>query len=188
MNYRTANYAAFYVAEPFSESNLGANATRDFVFYNDLRMWKGDDASFSFVDAHGKTYNVRDDSKWETLRQRIHERLSLSKNIVLFLSGVTRQSQAVKEEMDYGICTCGLPVIVVYPDYTQITDIVDMNSHSIRKQVKDLWNRLPIFQQHMDKVATIHLPFRKKYVAKALNDEGFTVQHMKEPGAYYCSD
>lgn len=27
---RTANYTAFYVKEPFSESNLGANATPDF--------------------------------------------------------------------------------------------------------------------------------------------------------------
>ncbi len=38
---RTANYAAFYVSEPFSESNLGANATPDFLYYNQLRAWKG---------------------------------------------------------------------------------------------------------------------------------------------------
>ena len=29
---RTANYAAFYVAEPFDESNLGANATPGFLY------------------------------------------------------------------------------------------------------------------------------------------------------------
>ena len=34
MAYRNGNYSAFYVAEPFSESNLGALATRDFVYYN----------------------------------------------------------------------------------------------------------------------------------------------------------
>lgn len=28
---RTANYSAFYVKTPFNESNLGANATPDFV-------------------------------------------------------------------------------------------------------------------------------------------------------------
>lgn len=33
------NYCAFYVAEPFSESALGAHATKDFVYYNTLRMW-----------------------------------------------------------------------------------------------------------------------------------------------------
>ena len=43
MSYQNANYSAFYVSEPFSESNLGANSTHDFVYYNMLRMWKGED-------------------------------------------------------------------------------------------------------------------------------------------------
>ena len=30
MAYRNGNYSAFYVNEPFSESNLGAHATEDF--------------------------------------------------------------------------------------------------------------------------------------------------------------
>ena len=89
MSNRTANYAAFYVAEPFSESNLGAYAARDFLYYNQLRAWKGADSAFPFVDAHAKTYNVRDDSEWETLKKRLHERLGASKNIVLFLSEET---------------------------------------------------------------------------------------------------
>lgn len=33
MSYRNGNYSAFYVSEPFSESNLGANSTHDFVYY-----------------------------------------------------------------------------------------------------------------------------------------------------------
>ena len=41
MSYRNANYSAFYVSEPFSESNLGANSTHDFVYYNMLRLWRG---------------------------------------------------------------------------------------------------------------------------------------------------
>ena len=45
MSYQNANYSAFYVSEPFSESNLGANSTHDFVYYNMLRMWKGEDNS-----------------------------------------------------------------------------------------------------------------------------------------------
>ena len=52
---RTANYSAFYVKTPFNELNLGANATPDFVYYNQLRAWKGADDSFPFVDAHAKT-------------------------------------------------------------------------------------------------------------------------------------
>lgn len=77
---RTGNYTAFYVAEPFHESNLGAFATKDFVTYSQLRAWKGLDSSFPFVDSHEKNYNVRDGSDWEaTLKPRLRDRLNKSK-------------------------------------------------------------------------------------------------------------
>ncbi len=66
MAYRNGNYAAFYVAEPFDSSALGANATKDFQYYNLLRAWKGSDSSFPFNDSHDKTYSVRDGSDWES--------------------------------------------------------------------------------------------------------------------------
>ena len=85
MAYRNGNYAAFYVAEPFSEGNLGAHAAEDFRYYNLLRAWKAEDSSFPFIDSHAKNYNVRDGSDWErTLKPRIRERLRNSRNIVLF--------------------------------------------------------------------------------------------------------
>ena len=86
MSYRNGNYAAFYVAPPFQETNLGANSAHDFCYYNMLRMWKGKDPSFPFIDSHQKNYNVRDGSDWErTLKPRLHGRLRNSKNIILFL-------------------------------------------------------------------------------------------------------
>lgn len=137
MSYRNANYSAFYVSEPFSESNLGANSTHDFVYYNMLRMWRGEDNSFPFNDAHDKTYNVRDGSDWEkTLKPRLHTRLDYSKNIILFLSSITANSRALREEMNYGIGTKGLPVIVIYPDYDKKSDIVDSDGN-FKKQIKD---------------------------------------------------
>ena len=73
MSYINGNYSAFYVSEPFNENNLGAHATKDFVYYNLLRAWKGADSSFPFLDSHMKNYNVRDASDWErTLKPRIH--------------------------------------------------------------------------------------------------------------------
>ena len=84
---KIANYTAFYVSEPFSQSNLGAYATPDFIYYQQLCSWKGQDSSFPFTDAHKSTYNVRDNSSWETLKIRLHERLRGSKNIILFSSG-----------------------------------------------------------------------------------------------------
>lgn len=183
MSNRTANYAAFYVAEPFSESNLGANATPDFLYYNQLRAWKGSDSTFPFVDAHAKTYNVRDGSEWETLKKRLHERLDASKNIILFLSSNTKNSQALREEIDYGINTKGLPVIVIYPDFKEKSDICC--STGMRKQVKDLWDKLPKFRDNMHKVATLHVPYKKALITSALKDADFKVQTMTNAGAYH---
>lgn len=181
---RTANYTAFYVAEPFDESNLGAYATHDFLYYNQLRAWKSADSSFPFIDAHNKTYNVRDNSTWETLKRRLHERLDASKNIILFLSSITKNSQALKEEIDYGINTKKLPVIVIYPDFTEKTDIW-CNTTGIRKQITDLWDKLPMFRDNMSKVATLHVPYKKDLITSALNDPDFKVQTMTKADQYH---
>ena len=180
---RTANYSAFYVKTPFNELNLGANATPDFVYYNQLRAWKGADDSFPFVDAHAKTYNVRDDSSWDTLKKRLHERLDVSKNIVLFLSSNTKNSQALREEIDYGINTKGLPVIVIYPDFKEKSDI--WGATGMKKQVTDLWDELPIFRDSMSEVATIHVPYKKTLISSALKDPDFKVQTMTKAGTYH---
>lgn len=162
---RTANYAAFYVKTPFNPNNLGAYSTTDFVYYNQLKAWKANDPYFHFVDAHAKTYNVRDDSDWEnTLKPRLHERLNTSKNIILFLSSITTNSRALREEIDYGINTKGLPVIAVYPDFTENSDIVTSDGSHFKKQITDLWDKLPVFMDSMNEVATLHILYGKSYI------------------------
>lgn len=184
MTYRNGNYTAFYVDEPFSENNLGANAAKDFCYYNLLRAWKGNYVDFEFNDSHQKNYNVRDTSDWEkTLKPRLHERLNNSKNIILFLSSITRNSRALHEEIDYGINTCGLPIIVIYPDYSEKSDIA--MEGTIKKQIKDLWNRLPVFRDSMNKVATLHVPNNYKLIKQALKDPDFMVNTMTNPKWYF---
>lgn len=183
MSNRTANYTAFYVAEPFDSSNLREHATPDFCYYHLLQAWKKRDCSFPFVDAHAKTYNVRDGSVWETLKKRLHSRLNLSKNIILFLSSHTKRSRALVEELDYGINKKGLPVIVIYPDFEEESDIV--TSGEIQKKVKILWDKIPVFRDNMCKVPTIHLPLNKDLIIRALQDEVFKVQTKGDPGMYY---
>ena len=180
---RTGNYTAFYVKEPFKETNLGANTAHDFCYYDTLRMWKGQETNFPFVDSHNKTYNVRDDSSWETLQARLHERLRASKNIVLFLSGITVESKALKEELEYGMGRLGLPVIVVYPDYSEKADIAGLNG--IKQSIKNLWDKVPTLKKHMGKVATIHIPMKKSLIRDALEDEKFNVNTSKDKGTYY---
>ena len=186
MAYRNGNYSAFYVDEPFSEGNLGANATRDFLYYNLLRAWKASDSSFPFVDSHDKNYNVRDGSDWEaTLKPCIHERLGNSKNMVLFLSSITTNSRALREEMDYGINNMGLPVIVVYPDFSEKSEIISCESKSFRKQIKDMWDKLPKFRDSMENVPTLHVPNKKHLIQKALQNDDFNVQTKRQPGSFF---
>jgi len=180
MAYRNGNYAAFYVAEPFNTSALGAHATKDFCYYNMLRAWKGADSSFPFNDSHDKTYNVRDSSDWETtLKPRLRERLRNSKNIVLFLSSNTANSRAFREEIDYGINDQGLPVIVVYPEYN--TKEALLTDGSLKQAVRKLWDNLPIFRDSMNKVPTLHVPFNKELIEKALRNEDFMIATKTAP-------
>lgn len=184
MPHRIYNYSAFYVAEPFNPCNLGANATPDFVYYNTLRAWKARETSFPFLDAHNTTYSVRDGSNWETtLKPRLHQRLRYSKNIVLFLSSNTKYSRALKEEIDYGINQLGLPIIVIYPEYSEKIDIADSNG--IKQSIKDLWEKLPVFRDNKQKVPTIHIPMKKELIKKALGDKDLAVQSKKDNGCWY---
>ena len=172
--YRNGNYCAFYVSEPFDESNLGAYATKDFCYYQMLKAWKGADASFPFINSHDKTYDVRDGSDWEsTLKPRLHARLRDSKNIILFLSSETHNSCALREEISYGMCYLGLPVIVVYPDLSKTEIAVD---RKIKRAAEKLWDNLPIFRDNFRSVPTCHVPLDKDLITRALNDKDFTIQ------------
>lgn len=183
MAYRNGNYAAFYVAEPFNASALGANATKDFCYYNMLRAWKGKEASFPFNDSHDKTYNVRDNSDWEsTLKPRLRERLRSSKNIVLFISSNTASSRALREEIDYGINDQGLPVIVIYPEYDTKESL--LTNGSLKQSVRSLWDNLPVFRDSMDDVPTLHVPLKKNLIETALGDKDFMLSTKTKPGIF----
>lgn len=184
MAYRNGNYVAFYVAEPFNASALGAHATKDFCYYNMLRAWKGKDAAFPFNDSHGKTYNVRDNSAWETtLKPRLRERIRNSKNIVLFLSSNTVSSRALREEIDYGINDQGLPIIVIYPEYDSKASLL-INA-SLKQSVKNLWDKLPIFRDSMSKVPTLHVPIKKDVIETALKNSDFMLATKTTPDYYW---
>lgn len=178
------NYSAFYVAEPFSTSNLSAYATRDFIYYNMLKAWKSEDPNFPFYDAHGTTYSVRDSSDWETtLKPRLHKRLQNSRNIILFLSSYTKQSRALKEEIEYGISELGLPVIVVYPEYKEKGHIAE--SGYIKQGIRNLWDNLPSFKDLMGSIPTIHIPMNKILLSKALKDSDLTIQNKDKNGRWF---
>lgn len=188
MAYRNGNYAAFYVSEPFSESSLGASATKDFVSYNLLRAWKANDSTFPFIDSHNKNYDVRDTSDWEkTLKPRLRNRLGHSKNIVFFLSSTTVNSKAVREEINFGMASLGLPVIVVYPEYSEKSDIIHCSTKQFKTKITNLWDKIPAFRDSMKDVPTLHIPWKKELIRKALNDPDFMINSKTSAKNYFYS-
>jgi len=180
------NYTAFYVSEPFNESTLGAHATKDFCYYNMLKAWKGSDNSFPFSNAHDTTYNVRDNSDWETtLKTRLRERLRNSKNIILFLSDNTSNSRALREEIEYGINTLNLPIIVIYPNLKTKGDLLTEDKNYLNNTVKNLWNKLSVFRDSKFKVAVLHIPMNKDVIRDSLNNSDFRVGSGKNPNDYF---
>ncbi len=187
MTYRNGNYAAFYVREPFNAGALGANATKDFCYYNMLKAWKGQDASFPFIDSHDKNYSVRDSSDWETtLKPRLRERIRNSKNIILFLSANTISSRALREEIDYGINHQELPVIVIYPEFNSKGSLI--GGSSLKQSVKNLWDKLPIFRDSMGKVPTLHVPIKKEVIEAALKNSDFMFSTKTVPDYYWYTE
>ena len=184
MAFRNGNYVAFFVAEPFNPSALGAHATKKhFGHYNLMRSWKGSDPSFPFNDSHDKTYSVRDCSDWETtLKPRLRERLRNSKNIVLFLSSRTVKLRALREEVDYGINNQGLPVIVIYPEYDTKESL--LTNGSLKQPIVALWDLLPVFRDSMKMVPTLHVPMSKSLIETSLRDEDWMIATKTKPGIF----
>ena len=132
-------------------------------------MWKGGDSTFPYIDSHNKNYNVRDNSDWEkTLKPRLRER--------------TVSSRALREEIDYGINNQGLPVIVIYPDYDSKESL--LKDGLLKQEIRDLWDKLPIFRNSMNKVPTLHVPMKKELIIKALKNEDFMVSTKVKSGCF----
>lgn len=183
---RIYNYAAFYVAEPFSPCNLGAHATPDFKHYNLLRAWKAKDSSFPFLDAHETTYNVRDGSSWElTLKPRLRKRLNNSKNIVLILSSNTKESRALKEEIEYGVGELGLPLIIVYPE---LSNREIGSGYDVGERAMKYWEKLPCLKKVIRSVPSVHVPLEKDKIQEALEDTDFMIQHKHSNFCWRYSD
>ena len=49
------------------------------------------------------------------------------------------------------------------------------------------YSLLGAWKKMMNAVPTIHVPFKKDLIARALSDEEFTVQSESRPGAYFYS-
>ena len=114
---------------------------------------------------------------------RLRARLKLSKNIILFLSSSTISSRALREELDYGINQQKLPVIVIYPEYKTKESL--LNDGALKKTVRTLWGKIPVFRDSMLHVPTLHIPMDQTLIRAALGDSDFKLATKTKADIYH---
>lgn len=173
MRNRTGTYVAF--------DGLGERdpSKSDFKYYATLQAWVANkNIDFKLTNSHEKTYAVRDDSLRETLKSRICERLSMSKNMLIVLTSQTRKSGSMLSyEIQKAVDGYELPLIIAYPEYERILDV---------ESVRNLWP--DSLAQRIDKgyARAIHIAFRNDPIMAAISQ--FSVQDNRlDTGRHYYS-
>lgn len=172
MPYRTGTYVAF---DGLDEKNPTKS---DFKYFATLKAWdKNNDIDFEFVDSHEKTDAVRDSSKKETLKKRIQERLSRSKNIIIIISSETRDiGSMLSYEIELAVETYKLPLIITYVDYKKI---LNPKSHSSE------WPKALLENINNGKAKAIHIPFKKEPILDAISQFGVNDKFPSSALSYY---
>ena len=153
---RTGTYVAF-------DGQGEVNPTKsDRPYYSLMQAWDANgDIEFHFVNSHDKTFAVCDDSKKETLKARIRQRLSMSKNMVVILTADTRErGSMLSYEIEMAVDYYGLPLIIVYPDYKYIRNV---DSHA------DVWPKVLADRIKAGAAHAIHVPFKKDVILDAIS-------------------
>lgn len=161
MHYRTGTYVAF---DGLGESDP---AKSDFKYYATLQAWDANkDIDFRLTNSHEKTYAVRDDSLRATLKDRICERLSQSKNMIVVLTEDTRKSGSMLSfEIEKAVDVYKLPLIIAYPGFRSILNV---ESH------RSVWPIALCSRIDDGSARAIHVPFKKEPIFDAIGQ--FTVQ------------
>lgn len=170
MGYRSGTYIAF---DGLGQINPTSS---DFKYYATIQAWaKNKSIDFKYVNSHDKTCAVRDTSLKETLKARIRERLSNSKNVVVILSSDTRKSGSMLSyEIEQAVDTHELPLMITYVDYQVILQPRLLSNY----WPNSLSSRIGNAQGNM-----IHIPFAQKPMMDALHR--FTINGEKPNGVVY---
>ena len=78
-----------------------------------------------------------------------------------------------------------IPVIVVYVDYKEKSDIINCTSKTIKKKITDMWGQVPLFKNSKAKVPVLHIPYKKELIRQALNNPDFRYSTKTKPNDYF---
>lgn len=178
MAYRNGTYVAFDGCGT-SDPTVG-----DMKYYALLQAWnKAEKYDFQFSDSHKKTYSVRDTSLMEaTLKPRLLERMSKSKNMLLILSESTSWNRGLLNyEIEKAVDYYKIPLIVAYPGKTNVLygekrwyelyyEYMNYRSVLYRRpiHVDKLWPKALSQRITNGTARCIHIPFKMELIDNAL--------------------
>jgi len=142
----------------------------DIKYYRLIQGWdamKGKD--FEIINAHEKSSAIRAWSSEETIKRTLRDRMNKSKRMLLLVGETTKSDDDfVPYEIEYAIDSCKIPIIVCYVKERRriITDPAAPTAAELENWIpKSLKNRMD-----NGTAKTIHIPFRERIIAKALED------------------
>ena len=156
MAYRNGTYVAF-------DGEGEQNPTKgDLRYLGVLRAWQSNEnIDFNYVDSHKKTYQVKDTSSESTLKLRLRERMSNSKNMLVVVSPETNYDRGLLNwEVETAINDYKLPVVVAYTGYVKIRTI---DQTMLNRMPKSVYNEYTKFSGKL-----CHVAFTKDEVKKAI--------------------
>ncbi len=172
MAYRNGTYIAFHA----NGTNVPIDS--DIKYYNLIKAWtaKTDD-DFAIINSHDKTSAVRDTSLKETLRRRLKERLSVSKNLVLIIGETTKyDTDWIPFEIEYAVDNLDLPLIIVYTGFDYILS---------PSELSNLWPKALKDRIENKTANAIHIPFKKEPLKEAINQ--FNLKNKPKTSLSYYS-
>ncbi|MGI6710910.1 MAG: TIR domain-containing protein [Bacilli bacterium] len=174
-DYRNGTYVAF-------DGNNEVDPTKsDQKYFQLLKAWKeNSDIEFTFSDSHSKTYQVRDSSSEETLKQRLKDRMKNSKNFLVIISNDTSFNRGMLNyEIELAVVTYKLPIIVVYVGYKKIKDPSLLSSAWCKNLLKYINNKL---------AKCIHVPFKKEPIFAAISQFSVVDNNYPATSLNYYND
>lgn len=174
MAYRNGVYVAF------NGCNTTDPTKSDIKYFNILKAWdSSENIDFSFVNSHEKTSAVRDSSKITTLKSRLQARMRDSKNMLLIITEHSNANRGLLGwEIEQCVETYKLPIIVVYTMCSGRISSTNPYQKYWPERLKEFIDK--------DNVKSIHIPFKKGIVLRAIND--FSVNNMPQYTTTIYSD
>lgn len=155
MSYRNGTYVAF------DGQGTTNPMDSDLKYYALLSAWnENKKIDFCFSDSHKKTYQVLDSSSLKTLKNRLMERMSNSKNMLLILSTDTNYDRGLLNfEIEKAVDFYEIPIIVAY---TGCAYLLKPHLYSNR------WPRALRERIEDGSLKAIHIPFKEKPIIDAI--------------------